>query len=70
MHTLMSFTSATEAPRDPAALHELIAARAQEIWSQAGRPEGQDLEIWLEAEAEIQATLHRTLRHPHLPPSS
>ncbi len=70
MHTLMLFTSTTETPRDPAALHELIAARAQEIWSRLGRPDGQDLEIWLEAEAEIQATLHHTLRHPRLPPTS
>ncbi len=69
MTTLMPFPPAAETPKDPAALHDMIAGRAREIWTELGQPEGQDLEIWLEAEAEIQATLHHTLRHPHLPPN-
>jgi hypothetical protein len=33
--------------------HE-ITDRAREIWEQNGRPEGRDLEFWLQAEAEIR----------------
>jgi hypothetical protein len=32
---------------------EETAVRAREIWEQNGRPEGRDLEFWLQAEAEI-----------------
>ena len=31
-------------------MHEEISQRAQEIWIQAGRPEGRDLEHWIQAE--------------------
>ena len=34
--------------------HE-IRTRAREIWEQAGRPEGRDVELWVQAEAEIRA---------------
>jgi Protein of unknown function (DUF2934) len=38
-----------------------IRKRAQEIWEQAGRPEGRDEEIWLQAERELgQDPSHRT----------
>jgi hypothetical protein len=33
---------------------ELIAARAYDIWEQAGRPEGQELEHWFQAESELR----------------
>jgi hypothetical protein len=33
---------------------EDIAARARELWEQKGRPEGRDLEFWLQAEKEIR----------------
>jgi hypothetical protein len=34
---------------DPAK-HDHIAARAQELWETRGRPEGHDVDLWLEAE--------------------
>ena len=33
-----------------------IAARAYEIWEQAGRPHGLDRQHWLQASAEIEKT--------------
>jgi hypothetical protein len=32
---------------------EEIRTRARELWEQNGRPDGRDLEFWLQAEAEI-----------------
>lgn len=32
---------------------QAISARAREIWEENGRPEGRDLEFWLQAESEI-----------------
>ena len=32
-----------------------IAARAAEIWDRKGRPYGQDVQNWMEAEAELRA---------------
>jgi len=38
--------------------HEDISKRAREIWEREGRPEGRDMEHWLQAEAELrQASL-------------
>jgi len=34
---------------------EKIAARAYEIWQANGRPNGHDLEHWLQAERELRA---------------
>jgi hypothetical protein len=31
-----------------------IAKRAYELWEQAGRPAGKDVELWLQAEAAAQ----------------
>ncbi|MCK9459287.1 MAG: DUF2934 domain-containing protein [Proteobacteria bacterium] len=48
---------APEAPK-PAKVpitQEMIAQRAYEIWLAAGRPHGQDHEIWMRAEAELRA---------------
>jgi len=33
---------------------EAIRRRSHEIWIEEGRPEGRDLEHWLEAEAELE----------------
>jgi hypothetical protein len=65
MDTLQPFPP-PQADDDPAQTHELIAHRARDLWRQLGRPADRDLEIWLEAEAEIKATQGHTLRHPHL----
>jgi Protein of unknown function (DUF2934) len=35
-------------------IREEIAARARDLWDQNGRPEGRDLEFWLQAESEIR----------------
>jgi hypothetical protein len=35
--------------------HDKIAARAYEIWVRKGKPHGQDLQNWAEAEAELRA---------------
>ncbi|WP_410708294.1 DUF2934 domain-containing protein [Bradyrhizobium sp. BWA-3-5] len=32
---------------------DAIRTRARELWEQNGRPEGRDLEFWLQAETEI-----------------
>jgi hypothetical protein len=39
--------------------HDEISRRAREIWEREGRPEGRDMEHWLQAEAE----LHRESEH-------
>ena len=36
--------------------HEQITRRAYEIFIERGRPEGRDLEHWLEAEKQLRAT--------------
>jgi DUF2934 family protein len=38
----------------PRQAKEEIKARAGELWEQNGRPEGRDLEFWLQAEAEVR----------------
>lgn len=48
------------------ATHEAITERARELWIQHGRPENCDLDIWLEAEAELLAIEQKRYRHPHL----
>lgn len=51
--------TATPAPLTPAFVpeipHDKIAARAAEIWDRKGRPEGLDVQNWMEAEAELRA---------------
>jgi len=39
----------------PPPSREAINARAQAIWEAAGRPDGQSLEHWLQAEKELNA---------------
>ena len=38
--------------------HAEIAKRAYTMWELEGRPTGKDLEHWLRAEAELDATRH------------
>ncbi len=35
---------------------EVIAARAYSLWEQRGRPQGQDVELWIEAEQQLKAS--------------
>ena len=32
---------------------EMIRRRAHELWEQEGRPEGREMDFWLQAESEI-----------------
>jgi hypothetical protein len=51
-----SDTPATPAAPAPMGIpHDKIAARAAEIWDRKGRPHGQDVQNWMEAEAELRA---------------
>ncbi len=36
--------------------NQQVTDRAYHLWDQAGRPEGRDLDFWLQAEAEVLAT--------------
>jgi hypothetical protein len=38
--------------------HEAITQLAHNIWEKKGRPDGQAVQDWLEAEAELKTTLH------------
>jgi hypothetical protein len=47
-----------------------IAARAYEIWERNGRPAGQDVRFWLEAEQSLQPSLNpQPPRAAQIPPS-
>ena len=37
--------------------HEMIAARAKQIWEQRGRPQGEDERNWREAERQLKKEL-------------
>jgi hypothetical protein len=42
-----------------AKLNEMIRDRAYYLWEAKGRPEGKDMEIWIQAEREIRAKLKK-----------
>jgi hypothetical protein len=46
-----------------------IEKRAYEIWEQAGRPQGRDLDHWLRAEAELAALTQKAKPAPKRPRS-
>jgi hypothetical protein len=41
--------------------HEKIAMRAYEKWVKRGRPQGTDVQDWVEAENELKAEMMRTM---------
>jgi hypothetical protein len=45
--------AATATVTAPVPTHDQIAQRAREIWQRRAYPQGQDREIWLEAEAQL-----------------
>jgi Protein of unknown function (DUF2934) len=55
-------TTPQAAPTSPTVKvpHDKIAMRAYEKWCQRGRPQGVDVQCWLEAERELQAEYART----------
>ena len=56
--------------RHTAPLHSDIAQCATELWIEYGRPEGRDVEIWLEAERRLlSATTHRKDAEVRTPPA-
>lgn len=48
-----SSSKTSAAPNQPPN-HALIAAKAEALWRQRGRPIGADLEIWLDAERQLK----------------
>jgi hypothetical protein len=44
-----------------------IAERAYALWGAAGQPAGRDLEFWLQAETELEATRQGRSRKPDGP---
>lgn len=57
-----------QTPSNETNIHDEITQRARELWQARGRPEGCDLEIWLEAERGIlsaqKAQLSLAVRQP------
>ena len=51
----------------PPLTHETIAARARQLWEEAGRPAGRDEEFWLRAEQELRAEAAEPSVPPLLP---
>ena len=47
-------TVAKAAPTRRAITTDCIAARAHTLWDQAGRPQGRDVEYWLQAESQLK----------------
>ena len=47
-------TVAKAAPVRRAITTDCIAARAHTLWDQAGRPQGRDVEYWLQAESQLK----------------
>jgi hypothetical protein len=45
--------SRSKATKPPPPTHEQIAALAHELWQERGCPEGSDIDIWLEAERQL-----------------
>lgn len=45
--------NSAKTPRRPGPDEEQIRTRAYALWEQAGRPEGDGLQFWLEAEREL-----------------
>jgi hypothetical protein len=53
-------TPATAQPSQPVNVpREKIAQRAYEKWLKKGRPQGTDVQDWLEAEAELKVEISR-----------
>lgn len=56
------------APKTPKPItQEQIAALAHELWIAQGRPSGSDLDIWLEAERQLQGQPPRPLHRDPIP---
>jgi hypothetical protein len=46
-----------ESGKNPPPAHDVIAARAYQIWEQNGRPAGREVEFWLQAEQSLLPSL-------------
>jgi hypothetical protein len=55
------------APGTPPPTHEQIAALAHAIWIDRGRPEGRELDNWLEAERQLKGDVHTPLAADDIP---
>lgn len=52
--------------QNPFFSHELISARARELWEKAGGPADRDLEFWLAAESQLREERRAPSRPPHV----
>jgi hypothetical protein len=48
---------------NPRCASDEIAQRAYQLWEKAGRPDGKDLEFWLEAEAQGKKMIEKKRDH-------
>jgi hypothetical protein len=51
----------------PPPTHEQIAALAHELWRERGSPEGSDVDIWLEAERQLNGGAVTPVGHDSIP---
>lgn len=47
-----------QSQREKRHLNEAITKRARDLWERAGRPQGRDLDFWLQAESEAKSHSH------------
>ena len=52
---------ATSVLVDPETLEDQIRARAYELYEERGKEDGNDLDDWLRAEAELTSSKHRSV---------
>lgn len=64
----LSPTSPSSVPPPPT--QEQIAALAHAIWIDRGRPEGMDIDHWLEAERQLRGEVRRPAAPDELPASN
>ena len=52
--TIANTTVTKAAPARREITTDCVASRAHTLWEQAGRPQGRDVEYWLQAEAQLK----------------
>ena len=60
-------TNPTAAPGSPPPTREQIAALAHAIWIDRGRPDGRDVDHWLEAERQLAGEVRRPVAADEIP---
>lgn len=70
MNTNKTFCSTSKPSVVPPPTPEQIAALAHAIWIDRGRPEGRDIDHWLEAERQLRGDIRPTRAADELPASN